>query len=191
MRWLLVLAGCAVLAALVGCHSGGGDKSGVEVIIEGGGEFPEMLAGGWKNRGGWEIVFARDGKISSAVVIIGKVRIEPGRTTVVPMKMGGEGTYEPGLWTVQYTPSTRELMVEIVVERINLEMGDGVLAGNLRDVFAGEVSEDYSQWRATWISFPEYVAYTPEPRELPVDPNTTIEELLFTKEGEAAGPQSN
>jgi hypothetical protein len=45
----------------------------------------------------------------------------------------------------------------------------------------GTVSEDWQEWWAQWISFPKYIAYTPEPGELPVDPNDTITDLLFKK----------
>ena len=51
-------------------------------IIDGDGRFPSFIAGTWRaDRGGWEIVFEPDGKISSAVVSLGRVRIRPGQVT--------------------------------------------------------------------------------------------------------------
>jgi len=85
MKRLVVLAGCAViLLGLAGCqNTGGGDRGvgpaptrgDVEVIIEGGGEFPEFLVGTWKDeKRGWEFVFEPDGTISS--VVMGPIPIE-------------------------------------------------------------------------------------------------------------------
>ena len=87
MKQLVVFAGFAVLLlGLWGCQNA---HSGVEVIIEGGGEFPEFLVGVWKaDKNGWEFVFEPDGSISSAVISFGRVRMKPGEVTTVPMKMG-------------------------------------------------------------------------------------------------------
>ncbi|MCK4784411.1 MAG: hypothetical protein KAV87_11715 [Desulfobacteraceae bacterium] len=34
------------------------------------------------------------------------------------------------------------------------------------DMLVGEVSDDGKIWRAEWFNFPDYVAYTPEPKRL-------------------------
>ncbi len=184
MKQLVVLVVCCViLLELIGCQSPAGNQSGVEVIIEGGGEFPEFLAGRWRgNRGAWEFVFEPDGSISSAVIGPGEVRIVPGRSKTVAMKMGGKGIYEPGLWTVQYSPSGRELTVEVVMDHVHLEMGPDLLEGKRTDVFAGEVSEDGRIWRAEWFSFPDYIAYTPEPKRLAYEPEESfVGTIIFEK----------
>jgi hypothetical protein len=155
------------------------------VTIDGDGKFPDFLVGRWKaDRGGWEIHFEPDGTISSAVVSIGRVTMKPGQTTTVPMQLGGQGIFEPGRWTVQYSHAQRELIVEIVIDRFHVELGDNVLRGKTRDFFVGLVSQDGQLWPVERISFPEYIADTKQNpnRKLPFDPNDNAREsLLFQK----------
>lgn len=183
MKQLLVLVGCVVLLlGLAGCQNSHRSKA-VEVIIEDGGEFPEFLVGRWKaNKHNWEFVFEPDGTISSAVISLGKVRMTPGTTTYVPMKLGGKGVFEPGLWTVQYSKAQRRLAVGISVKRFRAELGKNLIEGSRRDAFIGTVSEDGKQWEAEWYSFPQYVAHTKQRHELAVDPNDNpIDVLVFKK----------
>jgi len=175
-----------VLLLIAGCGAAVSNKSGVEVIIDGQGEFPKALAGIWKaDRDGWEIVFEPDGRISSAVITLGKMRITPEHSTTVPMKMDRRSVLEPGLWTVQYTPENRELAVEIVVEKFHLEMGTGVLEGNSKDLFIGTVSEDGREWVAEWLSYPEYfvTAGKYKNHKLAVDHDTEADKgtVIFTR----------
>ena len=165
MKQLMVLVGCIVfLLGFAGCQKSAKTTppvDGVEVVVEDGSEFPEFLAGTWEaDKGGWEITFEPDGRLSSAVITMGRVKVEPGKKTVIPMKKGGTGVYEPGEWLAQYSPANRELVVKIVIERYRLEMGDDVLSGNLKDIFAGKVSEDGRYWLAEWFSYPEYIVNT-------------------------------
>ena len=163
MRRLLILLFCSLfaLAQLSGCQSPDRDKSGVEVIVEGGGEFPEFLAGIWKaNSDGWEFTFEPDGTISSAVHAMGRVRLKPGETTVVPMREGGKGIYEPGEWLVHYIPAERELTVKISLSNFYTELGNDILEGQNADVFVGEIDEEGNIWETNWTSFFDYTAHT-------------------------------
>jgi hypothetical protein len=181
MKQLVLLAGCAVfLMGIAGCQNA---HTGVNVVIEGGGEFPQSLVGWWKaDKNQWEFVFEPDGTISYAVIDSGFIKVKPSkRVHTVPTKKGGKAVYKLGTWTVQYSPDTRELAVEVVVDHLHIDMGPNWLEGTTRDWFVGTVSEDWQEWWAQWISFPKYIAYTPEPGELPVDPNDTITDLLFKK----------
>jgi len=96
MKQLLVLSICGLSVFLLGsCRSSAGNKSGVEVIIDGDGQFPAFLVGRWKaDKGGWEIVFEPDGTISSAVVSLGRAKMRPGQVTAAQMKMGGKGLFD-------------------------------------------------------------------------------------------------
>lgn len=87
------------------------------------------------------------------------------------MKQGGRGIYKLGQWTVQYTPNTRELAVGVVVKHFHLDMGPNALEGSSEDWFVGCVSGDSQVWEAEWNTFPKYIAFTPEPDELPFDIN--------------------
>ena len=120
---------------LGGCQGHMPIKPAVEVTIDGDGTFPDYLVGRWKaDRGGWEFVFEPDGTISSAVVSIGRVTLKPGQTTTVPMQLGGKGVFEPGRWAVQYSHARRALIVEIVIDRFHVELGDSVLRGRTQDL---------------------------------------------------------
>ena len=113
-----------LLMLLIGCQKSSidtisADKSGVDVIVEDGSQFPEFLVGTWKDdEHGWEFVFEPDGTISSAVIALGKFKITPGEITIVPMRMDGKSIFEPGKWLVSYDPSQRELMVQIVLKNL-------------------------------------------------------------------------
>ncbi|MFA5252965.1 MAG: hypothetical protein WC454_10335 [Phycisphaerae bacterium] len=182
MKRLIVLFGCVFLL-LGGCQEPGRTKSGVTVVIIDGNEpFPQALAGRWKDsEKGWEFVFEPDGTISSAVIDSNFMAVEPAKRVAQKPMLVGKSVYKLGQWTVQYTPKTRELGVEVVVDFFHVDFGKTWLEGSSTDWFVGTVSEDYQTWQAEWVSFPEYIAYTPEPGELPVDPNDTIKELLFKK----------
>jgi len=187
-RLLILFGGAIVLFALTGCQKPARTVppiSGVEVIIEGGGEFPQFLVGRWKDeKKGWEIVFEPDGSISWAIHTIARVRVKPGQVTTVPMRRGGKGVFEAGQWAVQYAPENRELTVEIVLEHYRAEMGEQALKGSSRDIFIGQVSEDGQEWRADWFAFPEYVVSTDiyDNYKLPVDYNyNPRSELVFKK----------
>lgn len=186
MKRIAVLLLCALAVCLsAGCRQPAENRPAVEVVVDGGGQFPEHLAGVWKaDSGGWEIVFEPDGTISSAVVSLGRVRLRPGQVTTVPMKMGGKGVYEPGPWAVHYSHERRQLTVEIAIADFRAELGESVLKGRRMDLFTGTVSPNGQSWWASRFSFPEYVADTKKYRDhkLTVDPNEAPpEELLFQK----------
>lgn len=180
MKQLLVFTGFVVLlSVLVGCQTA---HRGIEVIIEGGGEFPESLAGVWKaDKKGWEFVFEPDGTISSAVITMGRIRMKPGEVTTVPMKMGGKGVYEPGEWIVYYAPVGRELMVQISLKNFYVELGENSLEGKSTDIFNGPISQDGKLWQANWTSYFDYVAHTTEYPDFPMseDPNIGISQILI------------
>ena len=187
MKRILVLLvfGLLVLLQFSGCQNGGRRSSGVEVFIEGGGEFPQSLVGTWRaNKDGWEFVFEPDGTISSAVISLGRIRMKPGQTSTVMMKNEGKGVLESGKWSVYYVPADRELTVETSVKNLRIEVGNGVLGGKSTDIFVGKVSEDGKFWLAEWASFADYVAHTSEyPNfHFSEDPNSGIvKSLVFEK----------
>jgi len=164
MKQLVVLAGFAVLLlGLAGCQNA---NRGVEVIIEGGGEFPEFLVGRWKaDKGFWEFNFEPDGRISSAALGLGGVEVTPGKVARFPTRYGGEGVFEPGPWIVLYSPENRELFVKVVIEHFYMQMGESALEGNTTDILAGPVSEDGKIWWVEWFSFGKYIGHIPEPNE--------------------------
>ncbi len=183
MKRLLVC--CLYVVLLIGCQSAGRSKSGVDVFIEGGGEFPQSLAGTWRSdKHYWQIVFEPDGSISSAVITLGGVRMKPGEITTVPMKRGGKGIYKPGQWLVHYIPTSRELTVKISLENFHAELGNDILEGKSTDIFIGKVSEDGKVWLVDWTSFPDYTAHTAKYPDFKMyeDPNYVVPKaLVFEK----------
>jgi hypothetical protein len=182
MKRLIVLFGCVFLL-FGGCQEPGRNKSGVEVIIEGGGGFPEFLVGRWKGDDyRWQFVFEPNGTISSMVFNMGEVEMIPGQTATVPTRGGGKAIFKPGLWTVQYSSKSRELAVEIVIDYIHFEMGPNLLEGKRTDVFIGEVLEDGRVWQADWFNFPDYMAYATKTRRLTASPEENfVDTITFEK----------
>jgi hypothetical protein len=161
----------------------------IEVIVEGGGQFPKFLAGRWTGPEGWEFNFEPNGLISTAIFTLGRVTLRPGQITRVPMKMGGEGVFEPGQWLVHYDHSNQELTVKVSLKHFTAQLGDSVLEGKTTDIFIGPVSKDWKIWQTVWTSLPEFTAHTPElPNyNLPVhDANGEVREVVFEK---ATGPR--
>jgi hypothetical protein len=186
MKRSIVLFGCVFLLLGGGCQEHNRNKSGAEVIIEGGGEFPQSLVGRWKtNDYAWQFVFEPDGKISSIIFNMGEVEIFAGRTTTVPTISDGKAIFKPGLWTVQYDPKFRELTVEIVTDYIHFEMGSQLLEGKRTDTFTGKVSEDGKTWQTDWYSFPDYMAYATETKRLTVTlDESLVDTITFEKSEE-------
>jgi hypothetical protein len=183
MKWLVAFAACVVfLLAVAGCRN---TEKGVEVVIEGGGRFPQSLVGTWRaDEEAWEFIFEPDGTISSVVMSFGRVRLKPGEVTTVPMKLGGKGVFEPGKWFVHYTPARRELIVKIVLKNVRIGLVRPVLEGSSEDVFVGKVSQDSKAWYVDWTSFFKYVARTDQyPNfEMSEDPNYgVLKTLIFEK----------
>lgn len=170
-----------------GCSSTGGKA--VEVIVDGNGRFPEQLAGTWRSdNNAWEFEIKPDGKIEWAIISLGSVKIEPGKTVTVPMRLGGKGVFKPGEWTVWYLQKQHELTVEISIDYFRTELGEDVVHGKTQDIFTGSVSPDGTLWEADRYSYPEYIVDTRKYQEykLPVDPNENPKEsLLFRKISES------
>lgn len=184
--WLLLV--CAVIAVqFAGCE---GPRRGVEVLIEGDGEFPEFIAGKWVDeKGDWEFVFEPDGRISTSVIPLGKVRIVPGEVTQFPTRFGGKGIFEPGHWTVTYSPEDRELAVEVVIEHFLQDVGNHSMEGHTTDLLVGPVSEDGRRWDPDLFSSGKiealiYDGWTLIERKeiLSFDEPTFRGSLIFTKE---------
>ena len=151
MKQLVVWAGCVVfLSVLAGCQSPAGNKSGVEVIIEDGGEFPQSLAGTWKAQASkWQITLAPDGNIVSLVNAIGSSMV---------IAEGGvfedghvEGTFLGfvfGPCYTNYNPATRELGVTITLDDFYMQLPDEVFEAGMKYHITGPVSKDSSRWDA-------------------------------------------
>ena len=176
----------SILLHLDGCGEPVSKKN-VEVVIEDGGEFPQSLAGKWKvvksskwkvGENSWEIVLEPDGMISSAVVSPGHVRITPGKPKTILRDNNKKSVYEPGIWTVQYSPQSRELTVEINMDHIQLNLGKVILDGKTTDIFTGQVSEDGKTWETEWFSFPEYIATTQKRGDITFAPTNSIGAIL-------------
>ncbi len=178
MKRLVALVGCVVLFALTGCQERGHDEEkAVEVIIEGGGEFPQSLVGRWKNeKRGWEIVFEPNGAIPSVIIPLALVEVRPGQITTVHGRKGEPGIFEGGGFEVYFDPQSRELSVYIKMERIYMDMGR-ILEGPVDYFIVGNVSEDGKTWGADVFTSIDLAILTP-------DPNHREDRSKFKKTGE-------
>jgi len=125
--------------------------------VDGTSRFPAELAGRWKaeDKSGWEIVFEKDGSISSVVHTFGRFTLQPGKETISPMIGGGQSILQPGKWKVAYNHTTRMLEAEIVLEHFYTEMDEAVIEGSRKDIMAGQVSDDGKTWAVVCTSFME------------------------------------
>jgi hypothetical protein len=170
MKRSIVLLGC-VFFVVVGCQEVSRNKSGVEVIIEGGGEFPRFLAGVWEaNKGNdlnyWRVVFEPDGVISSAVVPLGEVKVRPNRTTEAKGPKGEPGFFKAGNFDVYYNTQSRELAVNIKIKQFYLKRvldWNIVLKGSWEYFIVGDVSEDGKTWEGGVFSSPDITVLEPDP----------------------------
>ncbi|MBN1391531.1 MAG: hypothetical protein JW947_01865 [Sedimentisphaerales bacterium] len=175
MKQLMILLICVFLV-IGGCQEASREKSGVDVFVEGGGEFPQFLAGAWENEktelNYWKIVFERSGTISSAFTPVGLAEIRPNRKTEVPGPKGELGFIEAGDFSVYYKPKSRELVVNIKLEQFYLYMGEiGVLKGSWEYLFTGGISKDGRTWKVDVFSSPDVVFLVPDansPEDKPV-----------------------
>lgn len=161
MKRSIVLLGC-VLLLFGGCQGGASNKSGVDVFVEGGGEFPQFLAGTWKSdKQDWQIVFEPDGTISSAVIPLGLVEVRPNRKTRVPEL---KGFVEAGNFQVYYNPRSRELAAGIKIKRFYLDLNvSGILKGSWEYFIVGDVSGDGKTWEGDLFNSPDITALVPDP----------------------------
>ncbi|MCJ7776732.1 MAG: hypothetical protein MUP16_00210 [Sedimentisphaerales bacterium] len=164
MKKLLVLLGCAVLL-FSGCQNYGRSKSGVEVIIEGGGQFPQSLAGKWKAGRNewerWEVVFRPNGVVSSAVTPLTD-EVRPNQTTRMQGRKGEPGFFEAGNFQVYYNPQFRELSVDIKIKQVYLDMGS-IAKGPCEYLIIGNISENGKTWDGNVYTFLDLAVLVPDP----------------------------
>lgn len=145
-----------VFISLSGCQEPG-KPSEPDVVPPKLAPLPEHVAGTWQAReNDWRIVLDPNGTVASFLVPLGKVSVEPNRTTKVEMKEGSWSTYEGGDCLVKYEPAKRELFVVIEVAKIDIRFFDERIQGNSTDRFIGLVSEDGKKWTADWITQFDY-----------------------------------
>jgi hypothetical protein len=137
---------------------------GIPVEIADGTAFPSFLAGIWRQEGEVrrEFVITPDGRLTSAVVGMGLVRVSPNEERRIPLIDGNEGFYVPGPWTAHYDPATRVLSIGIEISSFRMESYGQVVEGVIRDTFEGPITDDGTQWQAHYFALPEYHAFTPE-----------------------------
>lgn len=164
MKRSIVLLGY-VFFVVVGCQEVSRNKSGVEVIIEGDGEFPRFLAGTWKSDNQvWQIVFEPDGTISSAVTPLGLVEVRPNRKTEFPGPKGEPGFFEAGDFDVYYNQQGRELVVYIKIKQFCLYLTNGsILKGSWEYFIVGDVLEDGNTWASDVFNAPDIAVLVPDP----------------------------
>jgi hypothetical protein len=154
---------CAVIVALTGCHGPAKaiNDPNMQVILIGTNKLPSQYVGRWvADREGWEINIEKDGRVSSIVHTIGRAPLINGHTTTVDLIENGKGTIRAGKWIVQYNDKTKELVVEINIDKFRFVKGQQIVEGSSQDIFMGTISKDNQHWVAAWTSFPKYYVTT-------------------------------
>jgi hypothetical protein len=178
---------CAVLALVAGgCHKPlDRQAAGVDVVVEGNKTFPGDIAGRWKaDEDGWEFVFSPDGRILSAAISLGRVRVIPGQITTVPTRSGDQAVFTPGPWTVDYAPDSNQLTVKIAMSHVRVEMAGNTIEGSSTDIFAGGIHPAEGTWRTLWTTFTKYTGHTPDKPSFDLSTDPTYGEtkpLTFRK----------
>jgi len=186
VTWAFATALCAALATTGGCTQPQSKPvNPVVVSTEDGSAFPASLAGRWKaDRHGWEFAIEPDGRITSAVISLGRVTVLPGQTATIPTKTGEPALFTPGPWATHYDPALRMLTVKITMDRVRVPMGDNILEGSSTDIFTGVVSPAMDAWQAEWTTFTDYTARTPAGASTELSTDKTYgqaQPLVFTK----------
>ncbi len=172
-RMLIIgLLACVVLFS-VGCQKESEKPDTIKPKLG----LPLDITGVWQARESpWRIVLGPDGTVTSAVIPMGTVTVQPRQTTKVEMKDGSWSTYTAGDCPVKYKHGTRELFVVIEMADINIVYMTERIKGTSTDRFIGAVSDDGKVWRTDWISLFDY-----GPR-FPQDPNDVYSgTLIFDK----------
>jgi hypothetical protein len=154
MKQFVVLALFSIVTAgLTGCQN---DNKVNGSTVDGGGDFPEFLAGTWKaDKYNWQIRFEKDGRISAIVHNIWALPIdinEGGFFTEGPDE-GTHALFIIGPCEAEYDANTCELHVKIVLDHFSIKLPQGSLEGRSEDFFEGPVSEDGTTWKAEWKNY--------------------------------------
>ena len=184
--WVFVIAACVTMTAAEGCNRPQSKPAApVAVATEDGSPFPAGLAGLWKaDRHGWEFVIEPDGRISSAVVSFGRVRVLPGQTTTLATKTGEQAVFTPGPWAVHYDPAANMLTLKIAMAHIHFPMTPNLLEGSSTDVLSGVVSPSMDTWQVQWTTFTAYAVRTADGKSTDLSTDKTYGEtqsLVFAR----------
>jgi hypothetical protein len=118
MKKELVALICSVALYATGCATDTeAPNKSVQVVVEGGGEFPPSLAG-----------------------------TKPGQITTTRVLAGGNAIFEPGQWTVDYMPRASELTIKIPMRHIHVDAGENIVDGRSTGTFIGKVDADQGFW---------------------------------------------
>jgi len=165
---------------LTGCQNSykGHTPGKLMVDIQGAEQLPDFLVGKWDSgKAGWEFTFEKDGTISEAMIALGMTIVIPGKISKVPTRDGGQAVYVPGDWTVTYNAEARELTVDVVMDYIRVEIGEGVLLGKSQDTITGFVSHEGLQWDVVIMSTPEFELLPNRPEDLPYISEGTFKKI--------------
>lgn len=161
--------------------------AGVPVVIEGGGEFPDFLTGIWVQEGPLKRAFYfENGCLDMMILGIARAPVKPHSRVEIPLIEGGVGKFTSGKWFASYNPQTRELAVEIVIESFSLVMPRESLAGSIREVYIGKISEDGTRWDVDYEGYPYFIVNTSTFKDHVLHrPEEVVEDtLVFTKYAE-------
>ncbi|MHC4423156.1 MAG: hypothetical protein ACYS0C_02065 [Planctomycetota bacterium] len=150
----LLLVCCIFLMPVAGCQSAGRD---VEEAVEGQRQFPEVMVGVWEaevtKSSKWGIKFEPDGSILKIIYSAeGPVYLAENDSHWESESEQAYYIFDMGPSEVNYTPSTRVLKVEMVMDYI-IKVSFEEMKGQIKDYFEGPVSEDGRTWEVEWRNY--------------------------------------
>jgi len=187
--WAFLTAAFVTATIVGGCTSPQSKPANpVVVATEDKSPFPAALAGRWKSdRHGWEFVIEPDGRIASAVISFGRVRVLPGQTATVATRTGEQAVFTPGPWTVHYDPANRMLTIKITMDHVRVPAAPNLIEGSSTDILCGVVSLSMDTWQAQWTMFTAYTARTADGKSTDLSTDKTegeTQSLVFTKDAD-------
>jgi hypothetical protein len=197
----LVYSGFSLFLILAGCQDTGKTAKEIDLVFQDRNDFARALAGAWQAEDSpWEIAFAPDGTLSSAVIPLGKVRIRPNKATKVKGYRGEPGIFQAGSCPVYLEPQSRQISIQIPMERVYAQFASSSLDGTCQYFIEGEMAKNSPTLFATVYTLLKLNVYSNEPNAttgrleklgmLDNDPNNLEDEskqLIFTKIKKATG----
>ena len=147
---LVIYIGLFMFLVPAGCQETGKTDNQTYPVFQNKKDFARALAGTWRAEGSfWEIDFAPDGTISSAVIPLGNVRIRPNQTTEVKGWLGEPGIFQAGSCPVYLEPQSRQISIQIPIEKVYARFATASLDGTCQYFIEGEMAKNNQALFAT------------------------------------------
>ncbi|MCD4831980.1 MAG: hypothetical protein K8R02_09310 [Anaerohalosphaeraceae bacterium] len=177
MRLSCVVLFIIIFLQLIGCRTPYGSHHNVSV---GTSSYLEYPVGIWQSKEhNWAFKIEEDGEISKLIHPLGgPMTIEEGSKELEGSEEGTFAVFALGPVENYYDSAERKLCVEVILDLFHMKLPNGVLEGNSRDSFIGNISENGKAWKANWLNYTWLKGAAP-PNSKMIETNPI--QLIFTK----------